>query len=178
MEVLLDGGQVEKLAGLNSIVLTYPELYNYKSIKQLFSKKISKVIILYLQEANEQGMSGHWCLLTKRDNTVEFFDSYSLMPDSQLKWNNKAEKEELNQKSNYLTKLLYDYCKSGGTVLYNEMRFQKKDPTVNTCGRFVGLRAHFHDIPLKKYQQIFKNIRKKGFNLDEVSVFLSDELLR
>lgn len=178
MEVLLDGGQLKTLAGDNSIILSYPELYKYDSIESLFSNGIKKVVILYLQEKNGNNMRGHWCLLTKHKNKVSFFDPYSLMPDSQLKWNTKEEKEELDQDERHLTKLLLDFAEKGGNVEYNEVRFQKKHPMINTCGRHVGVRARFYDIPLTKYQRLFKVTKKNtGMTYDEIIVNLSDYLL-
>ena len=178
MDVLLNGDQIKKIAGDNSIILSYPELYKYKSIEDLFNNGINKIIILYLQEKHQNSMMGHWCLLTKylNSNKVCFYDPYGLMPDSQLKWNDKEERIELNQEHNYLTRLLYNYSKNHGKVEYNEMKFQKRDPNINTCGRWAGIRAYFFNIPLETYQNMFKRIKNKGYDLDEVSVFISDYL--
>lgn len=176
--VLLNGDQMKQISGNDSIILSYPELYKYKSIENLFNNGINKVIILYLQEKHENNMMGHWCLLTKylNQNKVCFYDPYGFMPDSQLKWNDKEERIELNQEHNYLTLLLYNYSKNNGKVEYNEMKFQKKDPSINTCGRHVSVRAHFFNIPLETYQHMFKRMRNKGFDLDNLIVLISDLL--
>lgn len=173
---LLNGEEMKRIADCE--ILSYPELYNYKSIPQLFeNNKNGVIMILYLQNKTANSMVGHWCLLSKRGNICEFFDPYSLMPDSQLKWNDTEKNEALGQDSNYLTKLLYDFSKKGGIIEFNNMRFQKKNKFINTCGRHVALRAKFYEIPLKKYQNLFKKLRKKGYNLDELSVLLTNQLL-
>ena len=177
-EILLTGEDIKKLAGNGALILTYPELYKYKSIQQLFSQGIKKVVILYLQESTNTYQRGHWCLLTKNNNTVSFFDSYSYMPDSEIKWNDKEKREELNQDTNYLTKLLYEFAKKGGKVEYNEMRFQKKGAERNTCGRHAGVRARFYEVPLKTYQKLFREVRKHGFDLDDFIVDVSNYLLQ
>lgn len=174
VDVLLDGNQLLKLAGNDAIIKSYPELYNYDSVEDLFSGGINKIIILYLNEKDGNSMSGHWCLLTKYKNIVDFFDPYGLMPDSEIDWNSKEDRIKLNQNKRYLTKLLYNY---DGKVNYNEMRFQKKDKNINTCGRHTGLRAHFYKIPLTKYQNMFKKMREKGFDLDRLAVYISNMFL-
>lgn len=173
MDVELTGDDMKKLAGPDSLILSYPELYKYKTIEQLFSNGINKIIILYLQTPN----SGHWCCLTLNNNIVTFFDPYNLMPDSELKFNKQILNKELNQEHTYLTKLLLDFAIKGGTVEYNEMRFQKLSNGVSTCGRHAGLRARYYQIPLNKYQKIFKDLKKEGYDLDKVSIFISDYLL-
>lgn len=177
MEYLLDGNEISDVSGDNTLILSYPELYEYNSIEDLFSNGIEKVIILYLQDKNGNNMNGHWVCLTKYKNIVSFFDPYSYMPDSQIKWNDKKQRLKLNQDENYLTKLLLDYANRGGIVEYNDMKFQKHDPNINTCGRHCAIRARFYEIPLKKYQNLFKEMKKKGFNLDELSVDLSNEIV-
>lgn len=171
-EKLLDGEEMQRLAGRDALILSYPDLYKYNSIEDLF-RNYNKIIILYLQTPN----SGHWCCLSKYGKIVTFFDPYALMPDSEIKWNSKEKQQALNQEENYLTRLLYNFARKGGDVEYNEMRFQEKNPNINTCGRHAGIRAHFYQIPLEQYQQMFRELRNQGINLDQASVVISDMLL-
>jgi hypothetical protein len=180
IDYLLSGDDVLHIAGPNTIILNYPQLYEYQSIEQLFSNGIEKIILLYLTDRDDINMSfsGHWVSITKRNNHIVFFDPYGYMPDSEIKFNKTNEKREfLNQNSNYLTRLLYDYCKKGGIIEYNQMRFQKHGRNINSCGRHAAFQARFYDIPLDYYQKVFKDLRKKGWNLDDVIVFLTNQFL-
>lgn len=177
VEVLLNGDQIEELAGDGSRVLIYPELYKYKSIEELFSNGIKKNLILYLQDKQGNDYSGHWVALTKHNDIVTFMDPYGIIPDNQIDWNPKDKQKRLNQDENYLTRLLHDYSRRGGIVEYNEMRFQKRGSNINTCGRHAGIWSRFHEVPLVIYQNMFKKLRENGHNLDEVSVELSDPLI-
>lgn len=173
VDKLLTDDEVLKISGKNSMLLTYPQLYNYYSIDDLFNNDIKKIIILYLHDHNK----GHWCLLTKYDNQkkVSFFDPYGLMPDQQLKWNDKDRNYLLNQHSNYLTLLLYQY---DGKVEYNDYKFQKFEPHINTCGRWIGIRSRYYLIPLDIFIKQFENEKNNyGIDLDNLIVEMTDEIL-
>lgn len=177
MEYLLTGEDMTDLAGHDTKIMSYTDLYNHKDIESLFDDGHDNIIVLYVQDKSGNSISGHWVCLNKYPNMISFFDPYGLMPDSQLDFNSKKKKEELNLKHRYLNDLLLDYTERGGKVEFNEMRFQKKDKKIATCGRHVGIRCHFSEIPLKRYQNIFKKMRDKGFDLDEVAVDLSNAIV-
>jgi len=173
----LTGTEIAELIGTDGLVITYPELYRYDSIDELFSNGINKVVILYLQDKRGETYQGHWVVLTKHRNRVLFFDSYGILPDNELRWNNSTDNRELNQhRGNYLTTLLKDYADRGGTVEYNEKRFQEHNHGVNTCGRYAVLRAIFYRVPLKTFQRVLDDIRRAGVKLDEAVVCLTDSL--
>lgn len=176
---LLTDDDVKHISGPGTIVINYPELYKYKSIEQLFAHG-PKVIILYLTDRDDVNrmFSGHWVALTKYGNHVTHFDSYGLLPDSEIKFNKTASKRKrLNQNINYLTRLLYNYAKKGGVVEYNEYRFQKHGSSINTCGRHSALRARFYKTPLEDYQKAFINARKKGANLDDLVTQITNQFI-
>ncbi len=175
---LLTDSDIKQLAGPDSTVMSYPDLYEYKNIESLMRERGPKVLILYLTDKNEKerSLTGHWVVLTpgSRDSGVCFFDSYAYMPDSELNFNkSKAKRIFLNQDKKYLTQLLYDYSRRGGVVEYNEMKFQERGDGVATCGRHAGLRAKFYHIPLPEYQMMWRPIKDK----DQAAVFISNEIL-
>ncbi len=49
---------------------------------------------------------GHWAALFKYNGLYEHFDSYGLMPDSELKCIGEKKNRQLNQDEPYLTRLL------------------------------------------------------------------------
>src|SRR3990172_2535674 len=77
----LSGSEMMKLIANKARIMTYPELHDYDTIEEVLGPH-QAVIILYLTSDN----FGHWvCLFINKNGNINFFDSYSLMPDSQLK---------------------------------------------------------------------------------------------
>lgn len=181
MERLLTGEEIKQLAGSNTRVILYPELNNCDTIEQLFGND-DKLIILYITDEEQDSIVGHWVLLTKQNrngrNIVEFSDSYGMQPDDEIKFNSREKQERFDQKDRSLTRLLYEFSLGKkNEVHYNEMKLQKLSKGVNSCGRWVALRAKFYKIPLRHYQKIWKDLKQEGYNLDDVAVALTDELL-
>jgi hypothetical protein len=184
MDKLLSDDEVVRLAGADSKVVTYPELQNYSSLRDLFGND-NKIIILYLNERNGSSFVGHWVLLLRRkdasgNTVIEFNDSYSNEVDEYFDDVPDGKRMELDQERGYLSKLILDYCRAtpNAQVEYNEYPLQRVKGGVNTCGRWVGLRGHFSDIPLTRYQALFKKLKREGYNLDKVVVAVTDLLLK
>ena len=181
LETLLTDKDIQRIIGHPSKIVTYPDLKNYKSIEQLFGN-VDHVVLLFINEIEGNNISGHWCLLTrtKRNNNtiIEFLDPYGIDIDLQKKYYSKIWKDESGQTTNYLSRLLYKFMKESknNKVEYNEFGLQKEKPDINTCGRHVGLRGFFYKIPLPKYQKIFKDMKKKGYNLDKIVTVLTNQL--
>jgi hypothetical protein len=183
-EKLLSDDEVVRLAGPDSKVMLYPDLQQYQNINQLFGRK-KKIIILYLNEKTPDSVVGHWTLLTKQrrggKEILEFADSYGGEIDSQLEYHNKSKRKQLDQEHGFLSRLLFNHMNGKEDKIelhYNEVPLQKSKENINTCGRWVGVRGHFYDIPLEKYQSIFKKLKTEGYDLDEVITHLSDKLLQ
>lgn len=184
MDKLLTNHEVLKLAGRDAKVLLYPEIQNYDTLDQLFGNK-NKIIILYLNEKTPKATIGHWVLLTRvyrnGKQIIEFNDSYGGEIDSQLEYHNEEKREQLDQEHGYLSRLLYNHCiqdEANREIHYNELQLQKLKPNINTCGRFCGIRAHFYEIPLEKYQLIFKKLEDENYDLDDLIVKLSNKILQ
>lgn len=180
-DVLITDKQIMKLAGKKTHLVTYPELKDYKTLDDLFGNN-DKVIILYINTIDSNSISGHWCALIRHHKgkkiIVEFADPYGKPVDESLKWHTKSKNRELGQSKNYLSKLLYDFSLNpNNEVHYNENKLQRMAENINTCGRHIGLRCHFNKIPLEQWQEIWDNLKNRGYNLDKIAVALTDLLL-
>lgn len=187
MERLLSDQDILKIIGRRkSKIVTYPELSEYRTIEDLFGDK-SIVIILFINEIIETATSrdvvGHWSVLSRmrrgKKTIIEFMDSYSLEPDEIKDQYNEDFLIETNQDQNILTELLYNFSLNDPTreVHYNEIPFQKQSENTATCGRWIAMRSKFIAVPLSKYQKVFQNMQAKGFDLDKLIVYLTDEML-
>ncbi len=138
-------------------LLTYPELLDYDSIDEAMGKH-GALILLY--ETREH--YGHWCAIFKlNDKTLEFFDPYGIIIDDELNYISKEFRKASNQDYPYLTELL---LKSKYKITYNHHQFQAYNTNINTCGRWVGLRLIFRNLPLNKFIKLFS--KNKRFSND------------
>jgi hypothetical protein len=150
-------------------VLTYTELAEYNTLDDLLAP-YGVVVILYLTKKN----FGHWVLLFRYpDNPshIEFFDSYGLFPDSELKFVPSNFRKENNMKFPHLTWLLYKYLTNNpkGKIEYNNHRFQEKEEDVNTCGRHVINRYIYKDQYINDYYEMMNFVRKStGLSYDQI----------
>lgn len=152
----------------NCIILKYSDLSKFLHINELFIKKF--VIILFETKFNY----GHWCLLFKNTrNSIEFFDSYGLMPDSQLKYISSVFRKHNNMIYPHLTYLLL-FCSN--KIEYNNHIFQKSKNNIATCGRWVILRCLFYNYNIDEFYEIIKSKKKKNKTLDHLAVFLTNNL--
>ena len=180
VDVMLNDKIILKIMGKkDSKLIIYPNIHKYNSIEQLFENK-KKILLLYVNEMkDDKNMSGHWTgIFRPQKNKIIFFDPYGLLIDSELNYYTKNFRKKTHQDKRYLTKLLYNFSlKKGNEVHYNELREQKLSDNINTCGRWVAVFGHFIDkMTLEKWQSIWKNLKKKGYNLDEVIVKISNQL--
>jgi hypothetical protein len=138
----------------DATILVNSDLARYPTIDSLLPSNNS-VFILYQHEKN----TGHWVLLSKYDNTIEYFDSYGGYIDKPLTWISAKKRAELGEEP-YLSRMLKN-CKYN--VIYNAYDFQDDSNTIATCGRWCVLRARtiFGDrMPLKDFIKLLKGIKK------------------
>jgi len=163
------GEDITDLLDNKTKIVTYPELQKYNSIDKLLSP-YDNVVILYETKKNY----GHWvCLIKhKKDNVIEFMDSYGLMPDDELKFVPMHFRISNDELKSHLTALLYN-CPYD--VEYNHYKLQKNTRDVNrkiaTCGRHVAVRLLFRQLRLEPYIKLIKSI--KCYDPDEVVTFLT-----
>lgn len=149
----------------NSKILTYKQLTNYKDIDTLFGKK-DVIYLLYETIKNY----GHWCVLMKKnDGNIEFFDSYGIMPDQELKFADDLFRMKNNMLLPHLTALLY-MCPYH--IEYNDHKLQSTNDNIATCGKWCLIRALTKDIcDIDIFADYFKN--NKHFKPDELIVLFT-----
>ncbi len=139
-------------------VITYSDLSNFTSQNLL---KSLPLVVLYQTTENR----GHWILLHKFKDGVEFFDPYSFKPDTEF----KLIRPEMQQ-NHHLATLLYDL---NVPIYYNHLRFQEFSPGINTCGRWVILRNMFSSVPLETFYTALTSLAQDfGQTLDQLVVDL------
>lgn len=146
----LTDADIRQLMGNQCNIVRYQDIKKYNSIKQLLGPH-ECCFILY----EWQPRSGHWCLLTKHKNLVEFFDPYSGMPDSELDQVPEDKRVELGEDHPYLCDLLRTCSYE---ISYNEFQFQKLDKNVKSCGRWCCLRCLLKDMDLYDFQRFFLSL--------------------
>lgn len=150
-------------------VIKYSELGNYKSIEEILPNDRSYKIVLIEENYN----SGHWTCLLRYGDTIEWFDSYGLDVDCELKFINAVKRRLLGEGRNILRDLLKKV--KGKKVIYNHYKFQKLSNCSCTCGRWVILRIlmmknFFYD--LEEFQKFIKKYKKElGLGADELVAY-------
>ena len=139
----MDDGDIKHYLPNCKIVL-YKELCQINYITQLLPNHKSYIILLYPISSDT---NGHWVVVTRYNDTIEFSCSYGKAPDFQLKWchNNQY------QNPPYLTRL---FNKSPLHVVYNTIDFQNNNKMISTCGAYCVFRVL---TMLEKDMNIFQN---------------------
>lgn len=131
------------LDGKTNIIM-YPDLYKYSNIDEILYPYDS-CVLLFAAKKNY----GHWTAIIKRDNELEFFNSYGGWPDDSLKHIPYHYAIVSNQNIPYLSFLMY--C-SKYDLFYNEFQFQKKNKDIKTCGRHCVVRVFNKDMDIYQYK--------------------------
>lgn len=134
----------------------------YSDLESLTPSQILKMLpmaILYQQKKNV----GHWTLLTKTPEGIEFFDPYGYPVDTEFKM---LEWKQPHYLANILSKLADKV-----QINYNQYDFQSKMDGVNTCGRWILLRQWLSDMTIDQFKNaINKAVKKLGITTDELVV--------
>lgn len=156
---------------IDSSVIKYSQLPDYPTIQSLLPSNKSFKIILFENDFN----IGHWILILRYNNTIEFFNSYGLKPNADFAFISKRDAGLLGQHPKYLDAILDDARKSGFKVIYNKRKFQSFKSGVNTCGRWIILRIIFlksFDMDLKQFTNFVTSLSKQfKMPLDELVSF-------
>jgi hypothetical protein len=137
-------------------IIKYPELEDVTNVINLL-KQYGFIVVLFM---NGSLNYGHWCCLTlspssKMSNnkqSINFFDSYGIPPDSQKDYIDDNFLELSDQERNYLSEALYRLSDQYN-IEYQEKQLQKKSKTNKTCGRHCICRIILKDYPLELYQK-------------------------
>jgi hypothetical protein len=147
----LSDHDIERFMQNKASVIKYGYLKGVQSIDQVL-EPYGVCFILYEWRKGY----GHWCLLTKRnDESIEFFNPYGGLPDSELENVPHEVRRELGEDKAYLCDLL---VASPYEITYNEFQFQKLDGKVKTCGRWCLIRAYLKEMDLYDFQKLFMDI--------------------
>ncbi|KKL59567.1 hypothetical protein LCGC14_2214020 [marine sediment metagenome] len=150
----------------NANMLIYSQFIKITNINQLF-KDQNYMFIMYRSKIN----FGHWTVLIKRKNILEFFDPYGCMIDSELSWIPKDLRKRFGQSKKLLTRLLID---SPFKIHYSQFKFQGPDSM--TCGRWCLLRCILRDLNENQFHALINKARKsfgKNKSNDQLAVFLT-----
>jgi hypothetical protein len=153
MDISLNFYDVQTIANKKLCLIMSPDLRTL-TLNDLF-RLSDYVVINYLSRENY----GHWVCLyyNRRDNIINFFDSYGGMPDDQLKFIPYNFRLASNQNYPYLLKMLYRYK---GEVQYNYKKLQ--GPNTTTCGRWCGLYLKYCDLlTIDQFSMLISNVAKK-----------------
>lgn len=149
-DIPLSDADVRRLVGDKANVITYSQLRGYNTIDQV----LGPYKCCFLLYEWRKGY-GHWTLLTRHKNLIEFFNPYGGKPDDELDNVNPELREELGEDHPYLCDLLR---KCNYDLSYNEFQFQKLDQGVKSCGRWTVIRALLKDMDLYDFQKLFYDL--------------------
>jgi hypothetical protein len=154
-------------AGAAEKTIKYGDIKDVPSILDLLPEEKDYRIILTEWKKN----MGHWCCLLRYGNTIEWFDSFGILPDGELKFVPKFLRKALGEQEHALTRILKKAKEDGFLVIYNKRRFQSQKPGVDTCGRWALSRvvSMLLGYDLEDYQQMIdKRVKETGKPADIV----------
>jgi len=152
----LSDDDLRHILGEDIKIIKYSQLADYNDLNDLLPQRNDCCILFY----EEQLDVGHWTGLLKYDDKFEHFDSYGIKPDSELRWLTMRARQRLNEAIPYLSNLLAKVA-----YIYNTVRFQSDDHTVNTCGSHVAFRLYNfkkNSMHLKQYQDYMKELKTES----------------
>jgi len=164
----LSDGDIKKILGADTSILTYPMLKDLTHIDQCFDRK-GRCILLFLTTSPTEG---HWVCMLRRKDRIEFFDPYGETPEAMKEDMPLSLLNQLDQRQPYLTNLLRE---SGMPVYYNTHAFQQDKARINTCGRHCVVRCLFAPYSIEKYNAA---IKKSGLSADDFVAAKTYEILK
>ena len=175
----LSDADLRRILGNDIKIVVYSQLANFRDLDELLPKPLDCCIILY----EEMPRSGHWVGLSKYNGLYEHFDSYGVKVDRELEWLNMRTRQSLRQVEPNLTNLLKrELDLDGERYIWNKVRYQSKDESVNTCGSHVSHRLYrlLNDhMTLDQYHEFMRETKERtGASYDNiVAEWVRSELL-
>lgn len=167
----LNNFEITNALGNRSSVYKYKDLRRLKSLDSFMRNK-DYLIILYEYEPNY----GHWTCILKQKSpgkkyTYEFFDPYGSLPDSMMR---NIPKTIRNKRGMEFPDVLRLLNSSDREIHYNNYKLQKFKEGVNTCGRWVIVRAMFSNLNIDQFNKMIKGLDKDGdrFVTDFTNMFI------
>lgn len=147
-------------------LISYPEIYNYKTLNQLLGPHKACVILYEWKNGY-----GHWVCCFQSplgENIIEFFDPYAYKPDSEFEFIKNDFQLSHYPDNRYLSKLIYE---SGKELDYNNHHLQnQKDHSIASCGPHTACRLENRNIPLDNYAEILSSF--KPYTSDDIVTML------
>lgn len=170
----LSNTDIKKIVG-NVPIIKYPDLANYKTINDALGKK--NAFVLFFETINNQ--TGHWQLVFKQGNVINFWDSYGLAPSGAKKYIQKQTLNRLKEFKPLLPNLLNQAVKNGMTVTYNKNDYQSWQGDVSTCGRFVSTRLLNRNLSEQEFYNYLQNyMRQNDLNtFDEAVTEITSDII-
>ena len=130
-----------------------------KAINKTLDKKNDAILIYYPTHISDNEIIGHWTLLllpTLKRKKIEFFDSYGMFPDSELKYSEVGNKMDKNLIKLFI--LLKSHFKDI-PIEYNEFKYQEDN--TDYCGLYCILRYLNRDLSNKEFKKKMDKLKKK-----------------
>lgn len=160
----ISGNKIANVLNNEVNILTYRDLVKINDL-DLILGPYKACIILYETSDNK----GHWVLCFEKNNgNIEFFDSLSYFPDSELSFISKSYKIKNNLCYPYLIRLLYE---SNRPIEYNDHKLQHDKSS--TCGRWCIVRYLLKNIDIDDFANIFLN---KQYTPDELICYVTYDI--
>lgn len=147
-DVDLSGRDIKRMVDGKTNIMAYEQLKTYSNLEQVLSP-YGSCVLLYQTTENY----GHWVVLIDRGNKMlEFYDSYGLAPDEELKLDNQF---HLRIHGGKITPHLGALIQAGGwSVKYNHEQLQEQLSDINTCGRYCVMRLIYKDLSIRKFNDL------------------------
>ena len=157
-------------------IIKYSELRKLHSLDDLLPNDKDYAIILVENNFNR----GHWIVIMKDGNLINYFDSYGRPIDAHLFDVPIQKRVQLQAEKPYLTNLLKQEVSKGKKVIFNKTAFQGGGDGLATCGRHSIYRIlnFLNGMGEDKYMKMMKRIKDKtGLTYDQIVSFTIPEKL-
>ena len=136
----LSDDDIKRVAGKTGLLITrYPDLNKFPTWKDFMSNRAQAAAVLFLVQSES---SGHWiAAFNGPDNSAHVWDPMGMPLDKQRSVISPDKRSELGEEQPQFARLLATAKAAGMSVCVNHTEFQEFAPSVNTCGRWVGMRV-------------------------------------
>lgn len=178
----LSGTEITNATNNEVKIMTYPELTKYNDLDNAFGNHNSIALLYpFKGDGKQDSYYGHWTLLTRNNRQdgpeIEFYDSYNIKPDGELKFATGGYRKKSNMTAPHLTKLLLDASHKGYNIEYNDNKHQGKNPLITTCGRHVVVRHLLRNLDINQYNDLINKLKKNtGLTSDQLVTYLTKEI--
>jgi hypothetical protein len=132
------------------------KFYTYSQLKgKTYPRRGCAYIVLVLETTN----FGHYTCLVNQGNSLVWYDSLAVMPDRELKFNDKETNRRLDQTHPYISDMMRAFP---GKLEYNSLQNQRDGSSDNSCGFGVGLFILMrHKMSLNQFNKFLRTMSRK-----------------